>query len=353
MGLKNHQDHLKSINSDKYNPALRETIKLATNSLSGKLMEDFHTTITKIVHSHAEYEKIVSEAESIESVNTLSGNICVTYKINPENMKDSQQRPIYLAVLIYDYAKKYMYDYSYSKIGLNKLLYTDTDSTKLKYSDFITWKKWIDDNNITVPHWKEVEFYDNKYASHKIYEHGSKVFGSFEDEFDDMQGGEYTFYCLQKKSWLYACKNNDKFKTKMRFKGLGQNTLMLALDEPFIDNSKIIKHRAKKNSPAWDETIYNIKKNSCDQVYIYFNENKNKYFGVGDSNEHAYNQLAFFDKLYNDGSAYVLVQTFNKLYRKNNIQLTHTMKHITIKNNLTNDDETNDDCDLVTDTFNK
>ena len=43
-----------------------------------------------------------------------------------------------------------------------------------------------DENNIQVPHWSEVEKFDARYANHKIYDANSKVFGSFEDELEDL-----------------------------------------------------------------------------------------------------------------------------------------------------------------------
>ena len=58
MKAKNEQDTLNKKKDDAYNPALRETLKLLMNSLSGKVIEGLHTEKTVDVNSIAEYEKI-------------------------------------------------------------------------------------------------------------------------------------------------------------------------------------------------------------------------------------------------------------------------------------------------------
>ena len=255
MKAKNEQDTLKSSKvpevKAKYNSALRETLKLLMNSLSGKVIEGLHTEKTQDVASVAEYEKIKDKSQSINFINAIGNKIFITYEVDGETMI-AKQRPIYLGVLIYDYAKKYMYENSYSKIGLDQLLYTDTDASK-----FISWKKWVDDNNIQVPHHPEVELVDERYKNHKIYQSDSKVFGSFEDELEEMVGTDYVFYCLEKKSWCYAVDGKAKF----RFKGLNGSALLLSLGEDFIEQ-KTIKHKAKGDKPAWEETKYQIAENT-------------------------------------------------------------------------------------------
>lgn len=328
MKVKNQQDIYKKTNDPLYIPALRETMKLALNSLSGKVIEKLHTEKTKAIDTIAEFEKIKHDSQSINVVNEFGGKIFITYEINAERICEKQQRPIYLGVLIYDYAKRYMYEYSYSKIGLDKLIYTDTDATKIKYNDFLVWKKWVDDINVLVPHWKEVEQYEPKYITHKIYESDSKIFGSFEDELNDMVGTNYRFYCLEKKAWLYACNSNNVWNTKMRFKGINEKALLLNLNEPFIE-TKFINHRAKDNKPEWMETYYCIKDGSAQDVYEYYNSNKDKYL----TND---NQLDFFKQLYNTGEAYVLVQSFNKVIRNNkrNVEINETEKYNTLINEV-------------------
>jgi hypothetical protein len=334
MKAKNEQDTKKKVKDDSYNPALRETLKLLMNSLSGKVIEGLHTEKTEDINSVAEYEKIKDKSQSINFINAIGNKIFITYEVDGEKIIN-KQRPIYLGVLIYDYAKSYMYTHSYSKVGLDQLLYTDTDASKFRYSKFIEWKKNVDDNNIQVPHWEEVEKIDERYKNHKIYESDSKVFGSFEDELEDMKGEDYKFYCLEKKSWCYAVDGEAKF----RFKGLNGAALLLSLEEKFIEQ-RIIKHKAKGEKEAWNETKYQITKDSELEVYNFAQENKNLAIEAG-------NEVKFFERIYTTGEAYLLCNSFRKIVKNsahnvvlgesdryndlmNKVQVNYMMKHINL-----------------------
>ena len=334
MKAKNDQDTLKSKKDSNYNPALRETLKLLMNSLSGKVIEGLHTEKTQDVNSVAEYEKIKGKAESINFINAIGGKLFITYEVSAESICSKSQRPIYLGVLIYDYAKRYMFENSYSKVGLKELLYTDTDASKFRYKKFIEWKNWVDNENVRVPHWEEVELIDERYKTHKIYETGSKVFGSFEDELEDMVGEKYTFYCLEKKSWLYDVDGHSKF----RFKGLNGAARMLTLEEDFI-GKKIIKHKATDKKEACEEVKYYVK--GCEEdIHNYYQENRNTAIESG-------NEVKFFEQIYATGEAYVLCNSFRKIVKNsahnvelgnegkynnlmNKIQVNYMMKHINL-----------------------
>jgi hypothetical protein len=340
MKAKNNQDTLKKNKSVEYNSALRETLKLLMNSLSGKVIEGLHTEKTEAVNCISEYEKIKANSESVNVINVVGEKVFITYSVDAEKICARQQRPIYLGVLIYDYAKRYMYENSYSKVGLSNLLYTDTDASKFRYRHFIEWKKWVDDNNIQVPHWKEVEEYDSRYSDHKIFVNGSKVFGSFEDELEDMVGDDYTFYCIEKKSWLYSCCVGGKWESKFRFKGINGDARLLSLEEDFIIK-KTIKHKAKEDKKAWDETVFMIEPMSEEKVYKYYTENEGKSIESG-------NEIKFFKQIYESGEGYVLCQSFRRIVKNskrnvdvddddkfndltNNIQVNITIKHINIR----------------------
>jgi len=222
-----------------------------------------------------------------------------------------------------------MFEYSYSKIGLDQLLYTDTDASKFRYSKFLEWKDWVDTNNIQVPHWKEVEKIDTRYANHKIFEHNSKVFGAFEDELEDYIGDNYTFYCLEKKSWLYRCDDEVKF----RFKGINPNAQLLTLKEDFID----FKVSRKKTGELVVEHFL------CgDEREIYEFYESNKHNSINN------NALKFFEQIYTTKEAFVLMNSFRKIvknssrnvmvgeegrYNKliNSIQVRHQIKRVRIK----------------------
>jgi len=334
MKAKNEQDTLKSKKDEKYNSALRETLKLLMNSLSGKVIEGLHTEKTCDIDNLAEFEKLKEKSKSINCINTIGNKIFVSYEVEGEKLI-KKQRPIYLGVLIYDYAKRYMFENSYSKVGLKELLYTDTDASKFRYKKFLEWKDWVDKENIQVPHWKEVELIDDRYKNHKIYESGSKVFGSFEDELEDSVGTDYAFYCLEKKSWCYAVDGKAKF----RFKGLNGKALILSLGEDFIER-KTINHKSKDGKDAWQETKMMIKKDSDLQVYNYAMDNK--HLEIENKNE-----LKFFEQIYSTGEAYLLCNSFRKIVKNsgrnvgvgdkdrfnglmNSIQVNYTMKHINL-----------------------
>ena len=336
--------------SNTYNPALRETYKLLMNSLSGKVIEGLHTEKTLDISSGAEFLKIQEKATKINFINAVGGKMFLTYEVDAETIIN-QQRPIYLGVLIYDYAKRYMYQNSYSKIGKASLLYTDTDASKFRYKDFITWKKWVDEKNIQVPHWAEVEKFDARYANHKIYDENSKVFGSFEDELEDAVGDDYLFYCLEKKSWLYAYKKDGEWHTKYRFKGLNGSAQMLTMQEPFI-KAKTIEHKAKGDKEAWNELKYVVNPESEYDVYKYYLAHKANNIESG-------NEISFFDKIYTTGTAYVMCNSFRKIVKNasrgvgiddtssfnslmNKIQVNYMIKRIQIKSiaNVYNAEET-------------
>ena len=328
MAEKNRQDSLKK--KPEYNPALRETLKLLMNSLSGKVIEGLHTEKTKDIASAADYINLEKKSKSINFINTIGNKIFVTYEVDEESMLN-KQRPIYLGVYIYDYAKRYMYENSYSKVGLRELLYTDTDASKFRHSKFLEWKKDIDEKNLIVPHWPEVEAYDERYKTHKIYQSDSKVFGSFEDELEDAVGNNYVFYCVEKKSWCYCVDDKAKF----RFKGLNGSAICVDLTEQFIERFEINKQDGTK------EIKHRLKPASKLEVYNYCENNKDK--SVENSGA-----AKFFEKLYTERSAYVLCNSFRKIVKNskrgvdlgdhdrcnqlmNMIQVNHTLKKISLK----------------------
>jgi len=331
MSAKNEQDTKKKNKDDTYNPALRETLKLLMNSLSGKVIEGLHTEKTEDISTLAELEKIKDKCEKINVINSIGGKLFITYEVDAEALCKKAQRPIYLGVLIYDYAKRYMFENSYSKVGLDQLLYTDTDASKFRYTRFLEWKNWVDTNNIQVRHWPEVELKDERYKDHKIYDPNSKVFGSFEDELEEMKGDKYIFYCLEKKSWLYAVDNKAKF----RFKGLNDNAQILTLDESFVNRK--ISNKGKPN----EALKINITKGMERDVHKFYNNNKANAIGNG-------NEVKFFDQIHRTGEAYLLCNSFRKIVKNslrnvevgederyntlmNSIQVNYMIKHISLK----------------------
>ena len=339
MVQKNQQDEYKRNNDPEYNSCLREVYKLLPNSMSGKLMEGLHLDKTTMINCAADYVAITkNKKKNVNCINSIGNKIFLSYSNNEEDEIDSQ-RPIFLGVLIYDYSKIYMYDYIISKIGLKNLVYTDTDAVKTKYKDFEDWVKSVNDNNVIVPHWKDVEIYDNRYKNHKIYEVNSKVFGSFEDELEDFKNGNnYLFYCLQKKTWFYGMDDKSKF----RFKGLSGNSILLNLNEEFIDITEI-KHRknAKKGLERRTEKVYKLKDQFEDKIMIYNYLNDNEHLNIKN------NSKDLFDLLFLKREARILTSSFQKIIKNakrnviledeerfnkynNRISMRYTIKTITI-----------------------
>ena len=331
MKAKNAQDDLKANDDPSYNPALRDTLKLLMNAPSGKVIEGLHLEKTEAVESYNDYKEIFLKAEKVNVINAIGSKVFVTYSKNEEEVCKKSQKPIYLGVLIYDYSKEYMFENSYSKIGKDKLLYTDTDASKFRKTDFNEWRKYAE--NTIVPHWPELEKIDARYKTHTIYNPTSKVFGSFEDEMSGFKGDSFRFMCVEKKAWMYESYLDEKVeKSKFCFKGVNGRSQILTLKEDFVSCKETMHKdgtRTKKYSINDDKL-----------AHIYCAEN------VGTRIENG-NVAKFFSQLKEKGDAYLLCSSFRKVvkngkkcsgigdlekYNENNntIQICYQIKHIDI-----------------------
>lgn len=211
MQLKNEQDVYNKTKDSKYNQVLRELYKLILNILSGKLNQKLNRDKREIVNSY-EFDNLCNDKDKVKELNTIifSGDRAhVVYKITEEQAIRTC-KPIYVGTMIYDYARIYMHSQMYSKVPYEQLVYTDTDSNKLRDGAF---KKWVEEygSKTLVNHWPEVEKVDDRYIKHHLYEPNSKVFGSFEDEY---KGYNMNLnYFEQKKTYLCCDKEKyDKLK---------------------------------------------------------------------------------------------------------------------------------------------
>lgn len=312
MKTKNDQDILSKNNDVTYNPALREGTKLMMNAGSGKVIEGVHISKIDMVNCVEDYVKLTKDKTDINVINTVGKNIIVSYKKDEIETTEKDQRPIYLGVLIYDYAKIYMYENFYSVVGKDKLIYTDTDAGKIREKDNT---KWLNHAlNTAVPHWVEVEKYDSRYSTHKMFNTNSKVFGSFEDELEKMnkKSDDCIFSCIQKKSWLYKCGDDVKFK----FKGVNPNSIILNGDEEFL-TSELIKNELK----------YICDDSKKQETNEYFNSSKNSVKN---------NAVDFFKKICEGQTVYVLCQQFKKNVRntKRNVMIDEKQKYNTNANSV-------------------
>lgn len=359
MIVKNQQDEYKRNKNSKYNPSLRQAIKLLMNAISGKVIEKLH--INKIVEVNSyKFEEIKKNknTESINCINIVGNRVFTHYKVK-EMSEFNRHRPIYLGVLIYDYSKRYMYDHIFSKIGLDKLIYTDTDSCKIRYTDF---QKWFDDygNKQIVPHWDEIEKIDPRYKTHKLFEHNSKVFGSLEDE---LEADNNINIFVAKKNYVSLSidkDNKEKKKSHFCFKGISKNDILLDLNENFIELHYYLKSSLKYKKIG-DILIDNktkkiVKENDIDlniyrlKVIIPKTDIKNayKYYTNDKVEKIKDNYRKIFNRLFYKKEAFILTQNISKsvnnmkrnvgLYDEdkmnktiNRIILSFSIKRITIK----------------------
>ena len=116
---KAEQDVYKSTNDEKYNPALREVIKLYLNSLSGKLVEDPSKYGSITIKTLDDEEK----KDCPHIVKDFNGTHAIKQVSDKENLY------VGLGVMIYSYSKRLLFEY----INLlpeksNSVIATETDS---------------------------------------------------------------------------------------------------------------------------------------------------------------------------------------------------------------------------------
>ena len=328
MKLKNKQDDYKKSKSVLYNSAMRETYKLLMNCISGKVIEGLHVEKTTVINDKEKFKKLTTKY-NINVINEIGDEIYLSYKVEEDEIIN-QQKPIYLGCLIYTYSRSCMYDDIISKIGRESCLYMDTDSVQMGEKSFKKWRETAEKE--IVPHWEEVEEIDERYKTHKKFEEGSKVFGSFENELED---NNVNYYLQKKFHGHFMINNNEIDYCKVRFKGVQRNSLFLNGKEDII-----IQEDGK------------YKKNKTDEEINKFSfDNKNLEIGADYSKEdkkgEIKNQYNFFEKLHTDKIASVLCRGLKRVVKNSNrgvgieekerfnnnnntVQATFTIKNIVI-----------------------
>ena len=326
MMKKNEQDINKKKKPELYNSALRETLKLLMNSLSGKVIEGLHLDKTEMTTSY-EFQQLISrmgdddsddedddkrkpkkkkQVESINAINFIGNKVFTSYKINEED-EISKQRPIYLGVMIYDYSKCYIYDTLYAQIGLKDLVYTDTDAGKFRAKKLKDVMNYYTTNE--VPYWDKVLQYDKRYKGHKLYEPNSKVFGSYENEMDELPNND-RFYCFQKKSWVCidtkAYKEGKEDSYKMSFKGVPKNSILLPNPDKIKYDWLKITHNKEGTKKAEKKDF---------EIEITDDKKCLEYYENGISIKD--NLIEFCSELYNKKYIYVLTQNFKRVVKNN------------------------------------
>ena len=94
-------------------------------------------------------------------------------------------------------------------------------------------KIWYDTygSKMLVPHCIQMEKIDKKYETHKLYEKGSKIFGSFENELTD---DNYINWFISKKNYACISRGEGKKCKVIKYKGLNEDSVLITGNEPFV-----------------------------------------------------------------------------------------------------------------------
>lgn len=212
MHAKNEQDTFKATKDPRYNVAIRQGSKLAQNALYGKMIENFHVD-KRMTVTPEEYMVIMDDIrgfgphnkwKSCSSVYEFNGRMIVDAKKDESKMRQASQRPLGVGMYILAYSRMYMWENTYSKLGTEACLYTDTDAIKCRESDYV---RLLEHHFTTteVPHWPEAEEFDPKLKGHMMFDPHSKVYGGFDNEFMDNKSpalhNNKGLWIIAKKMW--------------------------------------------------------------------------------------------------------------------------------------------------------
>jgi hypothetical protein len=265
MKIKNHQDKIKK--TKEYNGALRETVKLLSNCVSGKVIEKLHRDTTAFVGIKDLKVKEIEDKDKFNIINMYDAeNILVKYEKTVDEVFKRQQRPIFYGIFIYTYSQHYLYDYLYDY----NVIYADTDSGKFTKEDGERWIK--DHKKKKIPHWDAVEEYEPRYKDSCIYDSG--IYGCFEDELKGFEvlGG----YFSKKKENMIITK--DPNYCKITLKGL-----KVRYEKQEDGSMKLVQNDiriTKKQKDTWKKMEDSPEKR--EMLYKYYEENKYKINDWGD-----------------------------------------------------------------------
>jgi hypothetical protein len=126
MDLKKQQDNHKSTNNTLYNPALRECLKLMMNSLSGKMGQMPINKDKLLTNNIDECEKFIKKYQNTASLMLMARENLYLLEANLSNDQIKIKSPTIISIMIYAYAREYMYDNFITKIKHKYAM--DTDS---------------------------------------------------------------------------------------------------------------------------------------------------------------------------------------------------------------------------------
>lgn len=228
MKIKNAQDGLKG--KEGYNSALRETAKLLSNAVSGKVIEQLHLKTTEYIKMSDYRDKKISDKFTI--IDQLDDqHLMISYEKDEDKVFSRQQRPVFYGVLIYTYAQQYLYDTLYKNYDV---IYADTDAGSVSDKDGRHWIKNVGMKQ-TIPHNKRIEEIEPRYKTAKLYNSG--LYGCWENENEglDIVGAFWS----KKKEYMIICEDVKKsiIKTKgmmIRYnddRKIAENSVYLTADD--------------------------------------------------------------------------------------------------------------------------
>lgn len=195
---KMRQDKLKDSKNKDYNPAIRAVCKLFSNSLSGKVIEGLHTEQYILSNKADNIEEFINSNEITDYIPYEINNYVLLKgtKYDKNEYYENNKKPHYLGVLLYAYARKYMYNSVISEyIGFGM----DTDSYFMPEDEYLRLRK-------DKPH-----LFGDEYGLFKVenFEEGKiKIW-------DDC------YFIAPKLYGLFS--STDEEHNKTRFKGLKMN----------------------------------------------------------------------------------------------------------------------------------
>ena len=259
MKIKMEQDKLKAEGNPKYNNALRETIKLLSNSISGKIIEGLHEQTTELLTTKS-YTKLMDKGIEVNVSQVIGDRAFVSYEKTFEELR-KKQRPIFLGCICYEEARKYMYENIYVPTGLDKLVYTDTDASKCRYKDIPM--KFLKTTKMKDLVWDEILDIEPNYKTFSLYDKKGKVYGSFEEE---LKPDNKIFHCVQKKMYYSSSGPNSKNKPKISMKGLSPCSVIITKDMKLYDkDNKLDNYKCSQVYRNPKNRIYD-KENGVDNL---------------------------------------------------------------------------------------
>jgi hypothetical protein len=216
---KMQQDLWKEEGDLRYNPALRECIKLMMNALSGKLIQRLFIKKKALVRTGKEMQRFMATIKPGTEVFSGSGELVL---VEGEKLDVIPNMPAVLGLLIYSYSRSYLYD---SMIYPVKEKYgTDTDSL------FCT--------NMAYQKLKEnsPELFGNEFG---------QVKEELQSQVKEGERGPFGIFVAPKCYCFYTVKDGStegtKRVVKMRFKGVRTHAEEEKNNDKVIDEESLIQ----------------------------------------------------------------------------------------------------------------